>query len=52
MPGVYFFSSAAQLTGSLFLDFLGNPNSMFVFQIGTALTTSSSRRCMPSRSRP
>ncbi len=40
-PGVYFFSSSAQLTGSLFLDFLGNPNSAFVFQIGSALTTAS-----------
>lgn len=41
MPGVYFFASVAQLTGSLFLDFLGNPGSQFVFQIGTALTTAS-----------
>ena len=38
---VGFFSSLAQLTGSLFLDFLGNSNSMFVFQIGTTLTTAS-----------
>lgn len=38
-PGVYFFSSSAQLTGNLFLDFLGDAGSMFVFQIGTALTT-------------
>lgn len=41
-PGVYFFSSSAQLTGTLTLDFLGNPNSQFVFQIGSALTTASS----------
>ena len=41
-PGVYFFSSSAQLTGSLVLDFLGNPNSNFVFQIGSTLTTASS----------
>jgi len=40
-PGVYSFSSSAQLTGNLFLDFLGNPNSTFVFQIGSALTTAS-----------
>lgn len=40
-PGVYFFSSSAQLTGALTLDFLGNPSSMFVFQIGSALTTAS-----------
>ena len=41
-PGVYFYSSTAQLTGNLTLDFLGNPNSSFVFQIGSALTTASS----------
>jgi hypothetical protein len=40
-PGVYFFSSTAQLTGDLFLDFLGNAGSKFVFQIGSALTTAS-----------
>jgi hypothetical protein len=40
-PGVYFFESAAQLTGNLFLDFLGNPASQFVFQIGSTLTTAS-----------
>jgi type VI secretion system secreted protein VgrG len=40
-PGVYFFESSAQLTGNLFLDFLGNPNSIFVFRIGSTLTTAS-----------
>jgi hypothetical protein len=40
-PGVYFFASSAQLTGNLFLDFLGNPDAMFVFQIGKTLTTES-----------
>jgi hypothetical protein len=40
-PGVYAFSSSAQLTGNLFLDFLGNANSMFVFQIVSTLTTAS-----------
>lgn len=40
-PGVYSFSSSAQLTGNLFLDFLGNSNSTFVFQVGSALTTAS-----------
>ena len=40
-PGVYSFSSSAQLTGVLTLDFLGDPNSLFVFQIGSALTTAS-----------
>lgn len=40
-PGVYSFTSSAQLTGNLFLDFLGNVNSLFVFQIGSTLTTAS-----------
>lgn len=40
-PGVYFFSSLAQLTGTLTLDALGDPDALFVFQIGTALTTAS-----------
>ncbi|WP_088285765.1 PEP-CTERM sorting domain-containing protein [Ideonella sp. A 288] len=40
-PGVYFFSSSAQLTGTLTLDTLNNPNAIFVFQIGTTLTTAS-----------
>jgi hypothetical protein len=41
MPGVYKFSSSAQLTGTLTLDFDGNPNQPFVFQIGSTLTTAS-----------
>ena len=41
-PGVYRFDSTAQLTGTLTLDFQGNPNADFVFQIGSALTTASS----------
>jgi hypothetical protein len=40
-PGVYRFASSAQLTGNLTLDFLGNPNAQFVFQIGSTLTTAS-----------
>jgi type VI secretion system secreted protein VgrG len=40
-PGVYFFSSSAQLTGTLTLDDQGNPNAQFVFQIGSTLTTAS-----------
>jgi hypothetical protein len=38
-PGVYHFSSSAQLTGALTLDALGDPNAVFVFQIGSTLTT-------------
>ena len=41
-PGVYYFASEAQLTGALVLDFLSDPGGMFVFQIGSALTTASS----------
>jgi Ice-binding-like len=40
-PGVYLFQSSAQLTGNLFLNFLGNPDARFVFQIGSTLTTAS-----------
>lgn len=40
-PGVYFFSSSAQLTGTLTLDALNDPNALFIFQIGSALTTAS-----------
>jgi hypothetical protein len=40
-PGVYKFDSSAGLTGTLTLDALNNPNALFVFEIGTALTTAS-----------
>ncbi len=40
-PGVYFFSSTAQLTGTLTLNDQGDPNALFVFQIGSTLTTAS-----------
>jgi len=39
--GVYFFSSSAQLTGTLTLDAQGDPNAQFIFQIGSTLTTAS-----------
>jgi type VI secretion system secreted protein VgrG len=39
LPGVYFFSSSAQLTGTLTLDDNGDPNAQFVFQMGSTLTT-------------
>ena len=41
LPGVYFFSSSAQLTGILTLNNMGDPNAEFVFQIVSALTTAS-----------
>lgn len=37
--GVYKFASSAQLTGTLTLDYQGNANAQFVFQIGSTLTT-------------
>ena len=40
-PGVYFFASSAQLTGTLTLDAQGTPNAEFIFQIGKTLTTAS-----------
>ena len=40
-PGVYHFDSSAQLTGTLTLDDQGNPDAVFVFQIGSTLTTAS-----------
>jgi type VI secretion system secreted protein VgrG len=40
-PGVYCFTSSAQLTGALTLNALGNPNALFLFKIGSTLTTAS-----------
>lgn len=40
-PGVYCFASSAQLTGTLTLNAQGDPNAVFVFQIGSTLTTAS-----------
>ncbi len=40
-PGIYHFATSAQLTGALTLDFGGGPDALFVFQIGTTLTTAS-----------
>jgi uncharacterized repeat protein (TIGR01451 family) len=41
VAGVYCFSSSAQLTGTLTLDAQGNPAAVFIFQIGSTLTTAS-----------
>lgn len=43
-PGVYTFSSSAQLTGTLTLDGQGSTNATFIFQIGSTLTTASASR--------
>jgi hypothetical protein len=40
-PGVYCFNTSAQLTGTLALDGQGSSNAVFVFQIGSTLTTAS-----------
>ncbi len=40
-PGVYKFDAEAMLTGALTLDAGGDSGALFVFQVGTALTTSS-----------
>jgi hypothetical protein len=38
-PGVYCFTTSAQLTGALTLNALGNANALFLFKIGSTLTT-------------
>ena len=40
-PGVYCFSSSAQLTGTLTLDAENTADALFVFKIGSTLTTAS-----------
>lgn len=40
--GVYKFSSSAGMTGTLTLDAQGNANAVWIFQIGSTLTTASS----------
>ena len=43
-PGVYCFSSSAQLTGTLTLNGQGNSDAVFIFKISSALTTASESR--------
>jgi hypothetical protein len=38
LPGVYSAGAAASINGSLTLDAQGNPNALFIFKIGGALT--------------
>ncbi|MDX6615059.1 MAG: hypothetical protein QOD60_150 [Solirubrobacterales bacterium] len=42
--GVYNSASSLDLTGALTLDAQGNPNSVFIFQAGSTLTTASASR--------
>ncbi|WP_394753273.1 ice-binding family protein [Crenothrix sp.] len=39
VPGVYCFSSSAQLTGTLTLDAQGDPSAVWVFKVGSTLIT-------------
>ena len=41
VAGTYCFSSSAQLTGTVTLDAQGDPNAVFIFQVGSTLTTAS-----------
>jgi hypothetical protein len=41
VPGVYCFSTSAQLTGNLTLDAQGSSDAVFIFQVGSTLTTAS-----------
>jgi Ice-binding-like/Putative Ig domain len=38
-PGVYCFASSASITGTVTLNALGNANAVFIFKIGSTLTT-------------
>lgn len=40
-PGVYCYSSSVGLTGAVTLNALGDPNAVWVFKIGSTLTTAS-----------
>ncbi|CAM5669672.1 hypothetical protein SBADM41S_06644 [Streptomyces badius] len=44
VPGVYTASSTLGLTGTLTLDAEGDPNAVWVFQVGSGLTTASASR--------
>jgi type VI secretion system secreted protein VgrG len=49
-PGVYCFSTSAQLTGTLTLNGLGNAGAVWVFKTGSTLTTASGARVVYSNS--
>ena len=51
-PGVYCFDSSAQLTGTLTLNALGDPNAVFVFLIGSTLTTATNAAVVASGGSP
>ncbi|MBA3942940.1 MAG: DUF3494 domain-containing protein [Herpetosiphonaceae bacterium] len=45
-PAGYCFSSSAQLTGQVTLDAQGNPNAVFIFQIGSTLSSASNSKVL------
>lgn len=47
-PGVFCFDTSAQLNATLTLNDGGDPNAIFIFQIGTTLTTASSSQILMS----
>jgi hypothetical protein len=47
-PGVYCFDTSAQLNAIFTLNDGGDPNAIFIFQIGTTLTTASSSQVLMS----
>jgi len=51
-PGVYCFDSSAQLTGTLILDASVDPTGVFVFLIGSTLTTASNSSVIASGGSP
>ena len=51
-PGVYCFDTSAQLTGTLNLNAAGDPNAVFVFLIGSTLTTASNSAVIVSGGSP
>ena len=46
VPGIYKSTSALGLTGTVTLDAQGNPDAVFLFQVGSALTTASASRVL------
>lgn len=47
-PGIYRFKSSAQLNAILTLDDGGDPNAVFIFQIGSTLTTATDAKIVMS----
>uniref|UniRef100_UPI000A6D5A02 ice-binding family protein n=1 Tax=Streptomyces torulosus TaxID=68276 RepID=UPI000A6D5A02 len=46
VPGVYKVPVSAEITGTLTLNGQGNPNAVWVFQVGSTLTTASASRVL------